>query len=144
MKELITNFLKKQTCASICCVDEDSKPWCFSCFYVFNEKEAVLYFKSSASTRHGMMMAKSSFVAGTILPDKLNTLTVRGVQFEGEILNADEAASGDAANWYYKKNPVARAMPGEVWAVRLHTIKMTDSTLGFGKKVYWLREEVTV
>jgi uncharacterized protein YhbP (UPF0306 family) len=31
----------------------------------------------------------------------------------------------------------ALAMPGKVYAIRLQWMKMTDSTLGFGKKVVW-------
>ena len=38
---------------------------------------------------------------------------------------------------YYKKYPFAVAFPGNIWGVELTSIKMTDNTLGFGKKIEW-------
>jgi uncharacterized protein len=48
MNENIIRFFQKQTCASISCVDDQYKPWCFSCFYAFNTELGLLYYKSSA------------------------------------------------------------------------------------------------
>ncbi len=42
------------------------------------------------------------------------------------------------------KFPLAVAIPGEVWTIRLSHIKMTDSTLSFGKKISWTRAEEKV
>lgn len=137
----ISRFLEKQTCASVCCVDEQGNPYCFSCFYVFNSREVVLYFKSSASAHHSPILLKNPLVAGTILPDELNTLQVKGIQFEGELLPADHLLAKKAAASYYKKNPAALAMPGEIWTIRINHIKFTDNTLGFGTKIPWYREE---
>ena len=144
MNEIIVSYLKKQTCATICSVDEEGKPWCFSCYYVFNAEEGLLYYKSSGNTRHSTLIKKNSFIAGTILPDKLNTLLVKGVQLEGVVLQADHPSAINATTWYYKKNPMARAMPGEVWTIQIYRIKMTDSTLGFGKKLTWSYSEGSV
>jgi len=77
MKESIVQFIQKQTCASLCCVDEQGMPWCFSCFYAFKSEESLLYFKSSADSHHSPMMKRNPFIAGTILPDKLNKLLVQ-------------------------------------------------------------------
>jgi len=144
MNEIIVNFLQKQTCATICSVDEESKPWCFTCFYVFNADEGLLYYKSAANTRHSALLTNNPLVAGTVLPDKLNALVVKGVQFEGVVLSADHPDAANAAAYYYKQNPLAMAIPGELWVVQLHHIKMTDSTLGFGKKIKWSREVLVV
>jgi len=78
-------------------------------------------------------------VAGTILPDKLNKLQVKGIQFEGTVLAFDDALAASASNHYYKKNPMAVAMSGDIWTVQLNRIKYTDNTLGFGKKIIWER-----
>ena len=137
MNEIIVNFLQKQTCATVCSVDEEGKPWCFSCFYVFNAIEGLIYYKSSADTHHSILIKNNPSVAGSILPDKLNTLQVKGVQFEGIVLEGNHPLTEYAAVQYYKKNPVAMAMPGEIWTIQLRHIKMTDSTLGFGKKITW-------
>ena len=140
MNEIIVNFISKQTCATICSVDEDGKPWCFTCFYVFDALNGVLIYKSSADTHHSVLLKRNPAVAGTILPDKLNTLLIKGLQFEGVLLGAAAPAATGAAAQYYKKNPLAVAMPGEIWAIQIDRIKMTDSTLGFGKKLKWSRE----
>ena len=139
MNETIFKFIEKQTCASVCCVDENAAPYCFSCFYVFNQKDGLLYFKSSLSAKHSMIIANNPVIAGTILPDKLNVLLVKGIQFVGIILSENHPLTKQAAAYYYKKNPAAMAMPGEIWTIQIDTIKMTDSTLGFGKKINWNR-----
>lgn len=144
MNEIIVSFLSKQTCATVCSADEAGKPWCFTCFYVFNPLLGLLYYKSAAETRHSVLLKNNPIVAGTILPDKLNTLLIKGVQFEGTLLDANAPAAANAAALYYKKNPLAMAMPGEVWTIQMDHIKMTDSTLGFGKKLKWSREAMAV
>lgn len=137
----ISLFLEKQTCASICCIDEQGNPYCFSCFYVFNNGDGILYFKSALSAHHSPILLKNPVVAGTVLPDKLNTLQVKGIQFEGELLPADHLLAKKAAAGYYKKNPAAVVIPGEIWTIRINHIKFTDNTLGFGTKITWYRGE---
>lgn len=140
MDNNIIEFLEKQNCASICCLDEHNIPWCFSCYFVFNPDEGLLNFKSSTDARHASMMKKNPFIAGTVLPDKLNKLRVRGVQFEGVVLDSIERLTVDASRYYHKKNPIALAIPGEVWTVQINHIKMTDSAMGFSKKISWSRQ----
>jgi len=139
MNETIIQFLQKQTCATICCVDEQEKPYCFSCFYAFNPEDGLLYFKSSANSHHSELMKKNPFIAGTILPDKLNKLIVKGIQFEGILLDSQHAMVKQSGSNYLKKHPISLAIPGEVWTVQISHIKMTDSTKGFGKKIAWKR-----
>jgi len=135
----IRNFAGKQTCASVCCVDEEGKPWCFSCFYAFDAEEGMIYFKSTAQSTHAAILKTNPRVAGTVLPDKLNKLIIKGLQFEGTVLAPEHPLLKKALAIYHTKHPLAMTMAGEVWAVRLDHIKMTDSTLGFGKKITWTR-----
>jgi len=144
MNETIIQFIKKQTSASVCSINEQGNPYCFSCFYVFNSQDGLLYFKSSAAARHSMNLSKKSAVAGTILPDNLNVLLVKGIQFEGIVLPQNGPLVKQAAVQYYKKNPAALAMPGEIWVIQIDSIKMTDSTFSFGKKINWKREAESV
>lgn len=141
MKENIIQFIQKQTCASICCVDKNGSPYCFSCFYAFNSEEGLLYFKSSTNAHHSSIISHNPGIAGTILPDKLNVLVVKGLQFEGIVLPDDHPAGKYAAGNYHKKYPFALTMPGEIWTIQINNIKMTDSTIGFGKKISWNRNE---
>ncbi len=141
MNETIIQFLQQQTCASICTVDETGKPYCFSCFYAFNETAGLIYFKSSANSRHAALMKNNLFVAGTVLPDRLNKISTRGIQFEATVLDTEQLLVKHSFGIYLKKHPLALAMPGDIWVLQINHIKMTDSTLGFGKKIIWHREK---
>jgi uncharacterized protein YhbP (UPF0306 family) len=142
MDEKIIRFIKKQTCAGICCVDETGSPYCFSCFYAFNSERGLIYFKSSSAARHSSILAINPRIAGTIQPDKLSVLVVKGIQFEGNILPEDHPFCKEASAEYHKRHPMALAIPGEIWVIELSNIKMTDSTIGFGKKISWKRNEL--
>ena len=139
MNNHIVEFIEKQKSSTLCCVDEAGKPYCFSCFYVFNAEQGLLYFKSSAKSKHCGILLNNPFVAGTILPDKLNVLAIKGIQFEGVVLPSNHFLAEQAASYYHKRNPAALAVPGEIWIVKIDNIKMTDSTFGFAKKITWSR-----
>lgn len=141
MDKRISQFIRQQTCLSCCAIEEPGTPWCFSAFYAFDEEEGLLFVKSSSSSRHGQCLVKSPVVAGTILPDKLRMLHIKGVQFDGRLLPADHLAAHRAYASYHKRFPFSIAIPGEVWTIRLAYIKYTDNSLGFGKKLSWSREE---
>ena len=141
MNENIIPFIQQQSCATVCYTDEAGVPFCFSCYYVFNEQEVLLYFKTSADSHHSVMMKKNPRIAGTVLPDKLNKIATRGIQFRGELLDAHDTLCTDAYSNYHKKIPMALAMKGEVLTIRMDSIKMTDSTKIFGKKTTWERQE---
>jgi hypothetical protein len=143
MKDIIINFINKQTCANVCCSTKaDNHPYCFSCFYAFNSEAGLLYFKSSKETSHSKIILENQYIAGTILPDKLNTLQIKGIQFEGIVLQDDDLYASDASTLYHQQHPMALAMPGHIWTIQLTEIKMTDNTLGFGKKIAWSRSEM--
>ena len=137
MNERIVDFIQGQKVASICCMDEENHPYCFSCFFAFDEKKLVLYFKSSADTRHAQLLKQKGTVAGTIQPDKLNPLAIKGLQFTGVLTDATDPLAVDAFSVYHKKYPFAIAMKGDVLTIKLTAIKMTDNTLQFGKKIAW-------
>ncbi len=141
MNDKIAEFIARQTCGNLACVDETGKPWCFSFFYSFEAEAGLLHYKSSTDTRHAAILSKNPLVAGTILPDKLNLLQIKGIQFEGKLLPLDHPLAKHASAHYHKKHPVALAMPGDVWTIRVNHIKYTDNSLGIGKKLNWNRDE---
>ena len=144
MNETISRFLQQQTCATICCIDEQGSPYCFSCYYVFNPEKGLLYFKSSDDAHHSALLLNNPAVGGSILPDKLIRLISRGIQLEGEVLEQFHPLTKDASVVYHKKIPMALAIKGKVFTIRLNAIKMTDSQLGFGKKITWKRNEMEI
>lgn len=144
MNEQIIRFISSQTCASICCTDSEGNPYCFSCFYAFKREEGILCYKTSAASKHELLIAENPSVAGTILPDKLNKLQIKGIQFEGVVLPSGHTLADDASRFFHKQFPIALAMPGEIRVIRINHIKMTDNSLGFGKKITWSRDEILV
>ncbi len=139
MNERIIDFISTQKVATICCTDEENHPYCFSCFFAFDAAQQAVYFKTSAGTRHADLMLVHSAVAGTVQPDKLNPMAIKGLQFTGHVLS-EGSWKDHASSVYHRKYPFALAMKGEIWMVKLDYIKMTDNTLAFGKKIIWESE----
>jgi len=133
----IDDFMAEQNVATLCFVEEEGMPCCFSCFYAFDKKHNLLMFKSSKDTKHATYLDAGKPVAGSILPDKLDVLRIQGIQLTGHILAGDDALHKHAVTVYYKRFPFARIMSGEIWVIRVQAIKMTDNKKGFGKKVKW-------
>ena len=139
MNENIKKFIKDQTCATICCVDELGGAYCFSCFYAFDPDEGLLYFKSSGNSHHSALIKKNPFIAGTILPDKLKRFVIKGIQFSGIVLDGREEFLTQAAVKYNEKYRIAFAVSGDMWIIQIYHIKMTDAAIGLGKKILWDR-----
>ena len=135
----ILEFIEEQKCANICCLKPNGTPYCFSCYFAFDNDDMMLFFKSSSDTNHIPYLLANQNIAGTILPDKLKNLIVQGIQFEGIFILDDEVLFKKASKKYHSKFPFALMIPGKIWVVQLNTIKMTDSTKGFGTKINWQR-----
>lgn len=138
--ENIVSFLNNNRVATICFSDEKNNPYCFSCFFVFVEKTATLVFKSSYGTSHEDYTQFATKVSGTVLPEQLDFLKIKGIQFIGNTLNESEVNS-ELNSAYYKKYPFGRVMGGYIWAIKLECIKFTDNTLTFGHKTIWSADE---
>lgn len=139
MHKDIVNFFKINKVATICCLNADLAPYCFNCFYVFQENTYLLLFKSSANSYHSKLLSKNPQVSGTILPDKLELLTIKGIQFSGRIRYDSFPDRIRAEINYHKALPLAFAKPGDVWCIALEMVKMTDNTKMFGKKLEWCK-----
>lgn len=140
MNKTIVDFLNNQTCATISCISDNAQPYSFICFYVFDAEDVLLYFKLSPATDHIKFLERNPIVSGTILPDKLNKLVVKGVQFIGIFLNVLHPLSIKAERHYYKGVPMAMAMKGNVFTIKINSIKMMDSSRVFGSKILWERD----
>lgn len=141
MNVKIAEFLKKQTAASISCVNEVNEPYSFSCFFVFNSKENLLYYKSPAASYHSLLLRQRPKVSGTIMPDKLNKLSFKGIQFTGEVLSENDALGVGASDTYHRKIPVAAAISGVVCTIQLTQVRMISNVIGIIEKLSWQREE---
>ena len=135
----ISKWLAKQHVVSWC-VAKEGELWCANAFYVYDAQRVAFYLLSEETTRHGQMTGQQAPVAGTINGQPKTVALIRGVQFKGEIrlLSGDEADEKRAL--YVKRFPIARMLSAPVWELRLDELKFTDNTLGFGKKLHWLRD----
>ncbi|MCB0756746.1 MAG: pyridoxamine 5'-phosphate oxidase family protein [Flavobacteriales bacterium] len=118
------------------------QPYCTPCFYAFDEMDQLLIFKSSVETKHVQDLLKNPTVAGSILPKKLAIGQVKGIQFTGTAKPVQQGLCTDPLKLeqlYYSRFPIARTVDGELWFITLETVKLTDSKLGFGKKLNWSR-----
>lgn len=136
MDSLIENFIVSQKNMTLC-TSVNNIPECASCFYTFMPEGAYLIFKSKNTTGHVCRALANNKVAGTILPDISKIGNIRGIQFSGIFLEPQEDLLEKAKKIYYSKFPLALGISGELWLIKLTYIKMTDNTLGFGKKLIW-------
>jgi hypothetical protein len=136
MNERVVAFLKKNTNLTLAtCIN--NKPYCAHCFYAFDEEKNLLVFKSSKETNHIREARENRNVAGSVAPDKLDVTKIQGIQFKGNFIEPGNEIVEHLKKIYYTKYPFSRAFPGDMWAIELTYIKMTDNTLGFGKKIEW-------
>ena len=115
----------------------ENRPWCCQCFYVYIEHLHGLVFASDASTRHITEAIQQPYVAGSIVLETSVVGKLQGIQFEGQLIEADGELLKEIKIAYLKRFPFAMLMDAKLWFLQLNTMKMTDNRLGFGKKLYW-------
>ena len=127
----ISRWLAKQHVVTWC-VQQEGELWCANAFYLFAEQKVAFYILTEEKTRHAQMSGPQAAVAGTVNGQPKTVALIRGVQFKDLARKA-----------YNRRFPVARMLSAPVWEIRLDEIKFTDNTLGFGKKMIWLRNSGT-
>lgn len=133
MDKIIEKFLRRHHLLSLA-VQDTSGIWCANLFYVYNDCELIFF--SSPATRHIKSAQANSHVACTIATSNKIVAKLRGVQIEGILKPAPKAVYRPI---FLKKFPAAAFWDEELWVVEITTVKYTDNTLGFGKKLYWDR-----
>ncbi|MGD9969213.1 MAG: pyridoxamine 5'-phosphate oxidase family protein [Sulfuricurvum sp.] len=132
--ESIKKFLDEHHLLSLATSCE--RLWCCSMFYAYLDDEVAFVVASDPQTEHMLNVSVNPLVAGTVALETKTVGKIRGIQFAGEMLKA-ESLDGGA---YFERFPYARVMNPTLWKIRLDEIKMTDNTLGFGKKLIWKRD----
>lgn len=136
MDKNIQQFIKNEKNLTFC-TTVNNIPHCSNCFYAFDVESNSLFFKSGKNTQHIKNALLNNNVAGTIVPDLQKIGTIKGIQYFGKFIIPTSEILQTAKNIYYTKYPFAIAISGELWSIALISIKMTDNTLGFGKKYFW-------
>ena len=132
----ITTFIQKHHLLSLCTCNK-TIPYCASCFYAFDAKNATFILATDAKTRHGSEAIANAHVAGTIALETKIVGKIQGVQFTGIFRQATKEES----TLYFKRFPYALAMSPTLWGIEIDYLKFTDNTLGFGKKLEFRRIE---
>lgn len=134
-KKIIDYITSNNVLTMATCIE--NIPYCANCFYVFENRTNTLVFLSDDETRHISEALANDKVAGTINIEVTNVAKIKGLQFTGKFVNPTTEQQKLFYQAYYDKFPFAKAKPSLVWGIELETIKMTDNTLGFGKKIKW-------
>lgn len=132
----ITRFLRRQHVLTLC-AGSGMDMWCANCFYVFDEAQMALYLMTEKHTRHGELMQINPQVVGTIATAPRTVALIKGIQYRGEIAPLQGEAEDTARQRYCRRFPVAKVACAPLWQLTLLEIKMTNNTLGFGKKLHW-------
>ena len=139
MDKKILNYIKKNKVLTMA-TSVNHQPYCAICFYVFDEQTNTLIFLSDNTTKHITDAITNKKVAGTITTEVVTVAKIQGIQFTGEFVNPTKEQEIHFYDKYYSKFPFAKAKPSPIWGIELFSIKMTDNTLGFGKKLMWERK----
>jgi len=139
MDQRILKFLRRHHVLTLAtCLN--NRPWCCQCFYAYVERLGGLVFTSDTATRHIAEAMKHPFVAGSIVLETGIVGKIQGIQLEGILVEADGELLKEIKTTYLKRFPFALLMDTKLWFLEIHTMKMTDNRLGFGKKLYWRRD----
>ncbi|MCX8958514.1 YhbP family protein [Erwinia psidii] len=135
--EAISRYLQKQHVLSVC----GGEPvWCANCYYIFDPQTVIFWIMTEQNTRHGAQFSRHPQVAGTVNGQPKSIMLIKGVQYSGRITLLEGQAQVQARRAYIKRFPVAIKSAAPLWQIQLDELKMTDNTLGFGKKITWKRQ----
>lgn len=129
----INTFLQKHHVLTLATTDKEELSAC-NLFYAFDAQKISFVVASSDETTHIKHVLQNPKVAGTVVLETKIVGKIEGVQFRGELLPLDD---DELKKLYFKSFPYALAMNPKLWQIKIDYFKLTDNTLGFGKKIIW-------
>jgi uncharacterized protein YhbP (UPF0306 family) len=138
----IVTFIRKHHILTLATV-HDQIPWCCTLFYVYLPEQNLFVVTSDPDTRHitDVVAGGSGRVAGAIALETKIIGRIRGIQFTATMFPLQDELLQICKTAYLKRFPVARFTTLHLWGIEPDLIKMTDNRLGFGKKLYWRKED---
>ena len=133
----IVDFIKRHHVLTLATATSDGVPYCAACVYAYDKERNRLIFTSDDKTNHAQQMLQNANVAIGITLETRVVGKVQGVQICGKVERGNE----EDKRVYIKRFPYAALAPLNIWAVEPSFIKLTDNTLGFGKKLIWNNQE---
>ena len=131
INERFVRFLRRHHVLTLATVAE-GVPYCSNAF-CYDKERNLLVFTSDPATRHAQEMERNPRVAASVVLETKIVGRVQGLQLCGTAARADETAK----RAYLKRFPYAALAELTLWAIRPDYMKLTDNTLGFGKKLIW-------
>ena len=131
----ITDFMARHHVLTLATATKEGVPYCAACFYAYDKSRNRIVFTSDDSTLHAQQMVENSSVAVAINLETRIVGKVQGIQICGTVRRGEEADK----SVYIKRFPYAAVAPLNIWVVEPTFMKLTDNTLGFGKKLIWNR-----
>ncbi len=131
--ERIVKFIAKHHVLTLATTNGEGQPYVANCFYAYDRKRNRIVFTSDSTTRHGAEMSADGRVALSIVLETRIVGRVQGIQATG----IAERGDAEAHACYIKRFPYAAVAPLTLWMVYPTMFKLTDNTLGFGKKLIW-------
>jgi len=124
------------------CFEEEA--YCSSMFYVFLEEESCFVFTSDKDTRHILDISHNLFVAGSIVLETEMVGRIQGLQFQGMVFEASNDFKKKAKKAYLNRFPYAVLSSTPLWAIEITFAKLTNNKLGFGKKLIWKKDLLSI
>jgi len=136
----ILDFIGEHHVLTVACVPQvGGTPWCANAFYVYDPQEEGFIITSEEKTLHAQLFLENSQVAGSVVLETKQVGKIQGLQFTGTVRRCDGGLFDRCRLLYLKRFPYAVFKGGEVWQIKLDSLKFTDNRLGFGKKLHWTR-----
>ena len=133
----IEQFIGRHHVLTLATATTEGAPYCCNCFYAYDAATGAFIFTSDPTTNHGRMMCENARVAASIVLETRTVGKVQGLQITGKV---KQAIDGDKL-LYLKSFPYAVVADLHLWRLEADFLKLTDNTLGFGKKLIWQRQE---
>jgi len=105
-------------------------------FYAYDKQSSTFIVASSDDTTHIKHIKINNKVAGSVVLETKTIGKIQGLQFHGEFSILEDTI---LSKLYYKEFPASLVMKPKFWQIKIDSFKMTDNTLGFGKKLLWSR-----
>lgn len=137
MEENFLKFIRKHHLLTLATVNGEGLPYVANCFYAYDKERNLFIFTSDTTTRHGKEMEQNANVALSIALETRVVGRIQGLQIVGKAERGDAKAQAT----YIKRFPYTAVAPLSLWMVAPTMMKLTDNTLGFGKKLIWQKEE---
>ena len=129
--ERVVSFIEQHHVMSLATTFASELSVC-SLFYVFDVATLSFVVASAESTQHIAHILQNNSVAGNIVLETKKIGEIKGLQFQGNFLHNPSLRLKAS---YFKRFPYAVAMNPTLWQIKLCSVKLTDNSLGFAKKI---------